>query len=159
MGYYGPCGVDHSQMNQHETIQEICCVPPTTHHMVSGRGSDGDPFSPPDGDRWVDSPALSEPAGPCFPLQSVVPAPAVTGKGPHAQPAPPAWCPRPLEQRCHRGDRVTRGAMLETWVRKIPWRSEWQPTPVFLPGESHGQRSLVGYSPDTRLGEVSSALQ
>ena len=33
------------------------------------------------------------------------------------------------------------------WVRKIPWRRVWQPTPVFLPGESHGQRSLVGYSP------------
>ena len=33
------------------------------------------------------------------------------------------------------------------WVRKIPWRREWQPTPVFLPGKSHGQRSLVGYSP------------
>ena len=33
------------------------------------------------------------------------------------------------------------------WVGKIPWRKEWQPTPVFLPGESHGQRSLVGYSP------------
>ena len=33
------------------------------------------------------------------------------------------------------------------WVRKIPWRREWQPTPVFLPGEFQGQRSLVGYSP------------
>ena len=32
-------------------------------------------------------------------------------------------------------------------VRKIPWRRAWQPTSVFLPGESHGQRSLVGYSP------------
>ena len=32
------------------------------------------------------------------------------------------------------------------WVEKIPWRREWQPTPVFLPGEFHGQRSLVGYS-------------
>ena len=32
------------------------------------------------------------------------------------------------------------------WVRKIPWRRKWQPTPVFLPGESHGWRSLVGYS-------------
>ena len=32
-------------------------------------------------------------------------------------------------------------------VRKIPWRREWQPTPVLLPGEFHGQRSLVGYSP------------
>ena len=30
---------------------------------------------------------------------------------------------------------------------KIPWRRTWQSTPVFLPGESHGQRSLVGYSP------------
>ena len=32
-------------------------------------------------------------------------------------------------------------------VLKIPWRSKWQPTPVLLPGKSHGQRSLVGYSP------------
>ena len=37
--------------------------------------------------------------------------------------------------------------MQEMWVRKIPWRTAWQPTPVFLPGESHGQRSLEGYSP------------
>ena len=33
------------------------------------------------------------------------------------------------------------------WVGKIPWRRAWQPTPVFLPGKSHRQRSLVGYSP------------
>ena len=33
------------------------------------------------------------------------------------------------------------------WVGKIPWRSVWQSSPVFLPGESHGWRSLVGYSP------------
>ena len=33
------------------------------------------------------------------------------------------------------------------WVRKIPWRRKWQPTPVFLLGKSHEQRSLVGYSP------------
>ena len=33
-----------------------------------------------------------------------------------------------------------------SWVRKIPWRKAWQPPP-FLPGESHGQRSLAGYSP------------
>ena len=32
------------------------------------------------------------------------------------------------------------------WVGKIPWRRTRQPAPVFLPGESHGQRSLVGYS-------------
>ena len=35
----------------------------------------------------------------------------------------------------------------DPWVGKIPWRRAWQPTPVFLPGEPHGQRSLVGYSP------------
>ena len=35
----------------------------------------------------------------------------------------------------------------DPWVRKIPWRREWQSSPVFLPGESHGQRSLAGYSP------------
>ena len=34
-----------------------------------------------------------------------------------------------------------------SWVGKIPWKRKWQPTPVFLPGKSHGQRSLVGYSP------------
>ena len=34
----------------------------------------------------------------------------------------------------------------DPWVRKIPWRRAWQPTPVFLPGESPGQRTLVGYS-------------
>ena len=33
------------------------------------------------------------------------------------------------------------------WVGKILWRRKWQPTPVLLPGESHGWRSLVGYSP------------
>ena len=35
-------------------------------------------------------------------------------------------------------------------IEKILWRRAWQPTPVFLPGESHGQRSLVGYSPQGR---------
>ena len=34
----------------------------------------------------------------------------------------------------------------DPWVGKIPWRREWQPTPVFLPVKFHGQRSLVGYS-------------
>ena len=33
------------------------------------------------------------------------------------------------------------------WVGKIPWRRKQQPTPVFLSGDSHGQKSLVGYSP------------
>ena len=44
------------------------------------------------------------------------------------------------ESICSAGD-------LDSWVRKILWRRKWQPTPVFLPGESHGQRSLAGYSP------------
>ena len=35
----------------------------------------------------------------------------------------------------------------DPWVRKMPWRRAWEPTPVFLPGESHGQKSLAGYSP------------
>ena len=35
----------------------------------------------------------------------------------------------------------------DPWDGKIPWRRAWQPTPIFLPGESHRQRSLVGYSP------------
>ena len=33
------------------------------------------------------------------------------------------------------------------WVERIPWRRNWQPTPVLLPGKFHGQRNLVGYSP------------
>ena len=33
------------------------------------------------------------------------------------------------------------------WVRTIPWRRKWQPTPVFLPGKSQGQKRLVSYSP------------
>ena len=37
----------------------------------------------------------------------------------------------------------------DPWVGKIPWRRKWQPTPVFLPGESHGRRSLAGYSPQS----------
>ena len=37
--------------------------------------------------------------------------------------------------------------VFDPWVWKIPWRRKWQPTPVLLPGESLGQRSLAGYSP------------
>ena len=35
----------------------------------------------------------------------------------------------------------------DPWVGKTPWSRKWQPTSVFLPEESHGRRSLVGYSP------------
>ena len=43
------------------------------------------------------------------------------------------------ESACSVGDRFN------PWLRKIPWRRAWQPTPVLLPGESHGQESLAGY--------------
>ena len=42
---------------------------------------------------------------------------------------------------CNTGDPV-----FNPWAGKIPWRRKWQPTPVFLPGKSHGQRTLAGYS-------------
>jgi len=47
---------------------------------------------------------------------------------------------------CLQGRRLRRHRF-DPWVSKIPWRTAWQPTPVFLSGESHGQRSLEGYSP------------
>ena len=43
-------------------------------------------------------------------------------------------------------------------VRKVPWRRSWQPTPVFLPGEFHGQRSLAGYSPWSRIVDMTEQL-
>ena len=43
-----------------------------------------------------------------------------------------------------------RETQFDPWVGKIPWRRKWQPTPVFLPGESHGRRSVVGYRPRDR---------
>ena len=43
--------------------------------------------------------------------------------------------------------RRLRNLEFDPWVGKIPWRREWQPTPIFLPGESHGRRSQTGYSP------------
>ena len=46
-------------------------------------------------------------------------------------------CQRRRHRRCR----------FDRWVGKIPWSRKWQPTPVFLPGEFHGQRSPAGYSP------------
>ena len=46
------------------------------------------------------------------------------------------------ESACNAG-----GPRFNPWVRKIPWRKEWLPTPVFLPGELHGPSSLEGYNP------------
>ena len=47
---------------------------------------------------------------------------------------PPCQC-----RRCKRHG-------INSWIGKIPWSRKWQPTPVFLSGESHGQRNLLGYS-------------
>ena len=50
------------------------------------------------------------------------------------------WCLSGKELPCQYRRRRRRG--FDPWVRKIPWRRKWQPTPVFLPGEFHEQRSL-----------------
>ena len=49
-----------------------------------------------------------------------------------------AWLPR-----CHQ----CRRSGFDSWAGKIPWRKKWQPTPILLPGKSHGQRNLEAYSP------------
>ena len=81
---------------------------------------------------------------------------AALGRGPGRE--APAEPPGPLEGEARfcmaevgwdwdRG--ATQGCksrVLDPWVGKIPWRRAWQPTPVFLPGDCHGQRSLAGYS-------------
>ena len=48
------------------------------------------------------------------------------------------------------------GPGFDSWVGKTPWRRKWQPTLVFLPGEFHGQRSMVGYSSwyDEKLSNI-----
>ena len=50
--------------------------------------------------------------------------------------------PLPAPAPANAGD--VRGGF-DPWVQKIPWRRAWQPTPVFFPGESHGQRSLAAW--------------
>ena len=66
------------------------------------------------------------------------------GSIPSGKATPPlglSWWLSSKEFACNAGD-----------AGSIPWRRKWQPTPVFLPGKSHGQRSLVGYSPWGRKG-------
>ena len=57
------------------------------------------------------------------------------------------WRASLVAQKIKKPTRYCRRRRFDPWVGKIPLRREWQPTPVFLPGASHGQRSLVGYSP------------
>ena len=47
----------------------------------------------------------------------------------------------------------------DPWVRKIPWRRKWQPTPALLPRKSHGQRSLVDYSPWVEMSRTHPAAK
>ena len=52
------------------------------------------------------------------------------------------------ELACNVGEWVERGIQgFSPWDGRVSWRRKWQPKPVFLPGESHGQRNLVGYRP------------
>ena len=53
------------------------------------------------------------------------------------------WWLRGKESTCNAGDPV-----LMPGLGRFPWRKEWHPTPLFLPGESHRQRSPVGYRPE-----------
>ena len=55
------------------------------------------------------------------------------------------WWLSGKDSACQCRRRTIRG--FNPWVGKIPWSRKWQPTPVFLPGESHGQRNLAGHSP------------
>ena len=57
------------------------------------------------------------------------------------------WLPRWLPWWLNGKESACRSGRLNPWVGKISWRRVWQPTWVFLPGEFHGQRNLVGYSP------------
>ena len=54
----------------------------------------------------------------------------------------PRWCSSGKESACQ-----CRRCRFNPWVKKIPWRRAWLPTPVYLPGESHRQRHLAGYCP------------
>ena len=94
------------------------------------------------------------------------------GVGPHAHSASQSCAQRHLSAAVtdgHQGpeqERASPGAQrcrirlpcrrpgFDPWVKKIPWRREWQHTPLFLSGESHGQRSLVRYSPCVTESEM-----
>ena len=59
-------------------------------------------------------------------------------------------CQRRRPKRCE----------FDSWVEKISWRKKWQPTPVFLSGESQGPKSLAGYSPqDHKKADTTKATQ
>ena len=100
-------------------------VPPGAWHKVSWLGTG---FRASGAEAWTPHPCSVRPWLP----------------GPLVCPGLPQWF-RGKESICQ--CRRPRRHRFEPWVRKIPWRRKWQPIPAFLPGESHGQKSLVGYSP------------
>ena len=65
------------------------------------------------------------------------------------------WWLTSKESTCNAGATCRRRGF-HPWVRKIPWRRKWQPTPVFLPGKFHGQRRLAGCGPQghRRAGHI-----
>ena len=66
----------------------------------------------------------------------------------------PLWLSN-KESACNAGDCLDcRRHQFNPWVRKIPWRRNWKPIPVFLPGKSHGQRSLADYNPWGRKSQM-----
>ena len=65
----------------------------------------------------------------------------------HTYTHPASLCLSGKESACQ--CRRHRRYRFDPWVRKIPWRKRWQPTPVFLPGEPLRQRSLANYSPQS----------
>ena len=85
-----------------------------------------------------------------FPSPGDIPNPGIEPKSPvleaDALTSEPPGKPLPWWLRRKSVSLQCRRPGFNSWVRKIPWRRKWQPTLVFLLGESHGQRSLAGYS-------------
>ena len=80
----------------------------------------------------------------CYPLSDRTQLPSATALSPVLTLYVPGGA-KSKEPACqHRRHKRCR---FSPWVGKIPWRRKWQPSLVFLPGKSHGQRSLAGYSP------------
>ena len=87
-----------------------------------------------------------------FPSPGDLPDPEIKHGSPTSQadtlPSEPPG--KPCKQEAghkYQGRGKCRRPRFDLWVGKIPWRRKWQPTPAFLPGKSHGQRSLAGYGP------------
>ena len=77
-----------------------------------------------------------------LPMWHNITGPSTEGAGAGGTPRLPSWL-NGKESACNR----LRRHEFYPWVGKIPWNRKWQPTPVFLPAEFDGQRSLMGYSP------------